>query len=74
MEIKIKNYSAKVVYNNPIPAPIKQNTEYGKLIIENTFKGPLVYPLYAREKIKKAGFFKKISSAFSFFIFGGYAE
>ena len=70
----INNYSAKVVYNNPVPAPIKQNTEYGKLIIENTFKGTLVYPLYAREKIKKAGVFKKISSAFSFFIFGGYAK
>ena len=70
----INNYSAKVVYNNPISAPINQNTEYGKLIIENTFKGTLEYPLYAREQIKKAGVFKKISSAFSFFIFGGYAE
>ena len=70
----INNYSAKVVYNNPIPAPIKPNTEYGKLIIQNTFKGDLIYSLYARENIKKAGVFKKISSAFSFFIFGGYAE
>ena len=70
----ITNYTAKVVYNNPIPAPIKANTEYGKLIIQNTFKGDLVYPLYAKEKVEKAGIFKKISSALSFFIFGGYAE
>ena len=70
----ITNYTAKVIYNNPIPAPIKANTEYGKLIIQNTFKGDLVYPLYAKEKVEKAGIFKKISSALSFFIFGGYAE
>ena len=70
----INNYTAKVIYNNPIPAPIYPNTEYGKLIIQNTFKGNLIYPLYARENIKKAGVFKKMSSAFSFFIFGGYAK
>ena len=70
----ITNYTAKVIYNNPIPAPIKANTEYGKLIIQNTFKGDLVYPLYAKENVEKAGIFKKISSALSFFIFGGYAE
>ena len=70
----ISNYSAKVIYNNPLPAPINTDTEYGKLIIQNTFKGDLEYPLYAKESIKKAGVFKKISSALSFFIFGGYAE
>ena len=70
----INNYSAKVIYNNPLPAPINTDTEYGKLIIQNTFKGDLEYPLYAKESIKKAGVFKKISSALSFFIFGGYAE
>ena len=70
----IHNYSAKVIYNNPLPAPISENVEYGKLIIQNTFKGDLTYPLYARNSIKKAGVFKKISSALSFFIFGGYAK
>ena len=55
-------------------APINTDTKYGKLIIQNTFKGNLEYPLYAKESIKKAGVFKKISSALSFFIFGGYAE
>jgi len=70
----INNYSAKVIYNNPLPAPINTDTEYGKLIIQNTFTGDLEYSLYAKESIKKAGVFKKISSALSFFIFGGYAE
>lgn len=70
----INNYAAKIIYNNPIAAPIKPNIEYGKLIIENTFKGDLIYPLYAKEDIKKAGVFKKFSSAFSYFIFGGYAQ
>ncbi len=70
----INNYSATVVYDNPIAAPIKTNTQYGKLIIKNTYKGILTYPLYAKENIKKAGIFKKVSSAFSYFLFGGYAE
>ncbi len=70
----INNYTAKVIYNNPLAAPINTDTEYGKLIIQNTFKGDLEYPLYAKESIKKAGIFKKISSSLSFFIFGGYAE
>ena len=70
----ISNYSATVVYNNPIAAPISVNTQYGKLIIKNTFKGDITYPLYAKKNIKKAGIFKKISSAFSYFVFGGYAK
>ncbi len=70
----ISNYSATVVYNNPIAAPISVNTQYGKLIIKNTFKGDITYPLYAKENIKKAGIFKKISSVFSYFVFGGYAK
>ena len=56
----INNYSAKVIYNNQLPAPINTDTEYGKLIIQNTFNGDLEYPLYAKESIKKAGVFKNI--------------
>ncbi len=69
-----KDYNAKVTYNSPISAPIQTNKEYGKLIITNTLNGTLEYSLFARENIKKAGIFKKISSAFSYLIFGGYAE
>jgi D-alanyl-D-alanine carboxypeptidase (penicillin-binding protein 5/6) len=70
----INKYTAKVIYNNPIAAPIKTDTEYGKLIINNTLKGEVSYPLFAKDNIKKAGVFKKISSAFTYFIFGGYVE
>ena len=70
----IDNYSAKVIYNNPIPAPIDSNSQYGTLIITNTLNGEVEYPLYAKESIKKAGVFKKISSALGYFIFGGYAN
>ena len=70
----IKDFKAKVIYNSPLPAPVYKDTEYAKLIISNTIKGNLVYPLFAKEKIEKAGIFKKISSAISYLIFGGYAE
>tara|TARA_B100001989_G_scaffold80128_1_gene55387 strand:+ start:78 stop:1217 length:1140 start_codon:yes stop_codon:yes gene_type:complete len=65
---------AKVVFNNPIVAPIDLNTAYGKVIVSDTLKGTIEYPLYAREEIYKAGFFKKITTALSYLIFGGYAE
>ncbi len=65
---------AKVVFNNPIVAPIDLNTAYGKVIISDTVKGTIEYPLYAKEKINKAGFLKKITTALSYLIFGGYAE
>ncbi len=69
-----KKYNAKVIYENPIAAPINDNTKYGTLLVTNTINGDIEFPLYAKEKIRKAGVFKKISSAFSFFIFGGYAN
>ena len=70
----IKDFKAKVIYDSPIPAPIYKDREYAKLVISNTVKGNLVYPLFAKEEIEKAGIFKKISSAISYIIFGGYAE
>ena len=69
-----KKYKAKVVFNNPIVAPIDLKTVYGKLIITDTTEGTIEYPLYAKEEIKKAGFFRKITTAISYLVFGGYAE
>ena len=69
-----KKYEARVKYDNPIVAPIIKDNIYGKLIISDTIKGDIEYPLVAKESIKKAGIIKKISSAFSYLIFGGYAD
>ena len=69
-----KKFNAKVIFNNPIVAPINKNTSYGKLIITDTIEGTIEYPLFSKEEIDKAGFFKKITTAFSYLIFGGYAE
>ena len=69
-----KIFDAKVIFNNPIIAPINTKTVYGKIVISNTIKGNIEYPLYSREEINKAGFIKKISTEISYLIFGGYAE
>ncbi len=71
---KKNKFEAKVIFNNPIVAPINMEDVYGKLIINNTVEGDLEYPLYSREIIEKAGFFKKITTSLSYLIFGGYAE
>ena len=70
----LKTYTAKVLYNSPLEAPINKDSIYGKLLVSNTINGQIEYQLYANEVIKKAGVFKKLSSAISYFIFGGYAE
>ena len=69
-----KNFQAKVIFDNPIVAPINTETAYGKLVVGNTTNGLLEYPLYSKEIIEKAGFFKKITNSLSYLIFGGYAE
>ena len=72
---KNKNkFKAKVVFESPIKSPILKDTVYGKLIITDTINGDIEYPLVAKEDIKKAGIFRKISSAFSYLVFGGYAQ
>ena len=68
------NFNAKIIFDNPIVAPINTTSIYGKLVIDKTITGKVEYPLYSREKIEKAGFFKKITTALSYLIFGGYAE
>ena len=73
-KVNKKKYTAKVIFNNPIVAPINLNDSYGKVVITDTVKGVESYPLYAREEINKAGFFKKITTAISYLVFGGYAE
>mgnify|MGYP001206878706 FL=1 len=73
-KIHKKKFNAKVIFNNPIVAPINKNTSYGKLIITDTIEGTIEYPLFSKEEIDKAGFFKKITTAFNYLIFGGYAE
>ena len=69
-----KTYNAKVIFDSPIKAPIVKGKIYGKIIISDTVVGKIEYPVIAKESIKKAGIFKKISSAFSYLIFGGYAN
>ena len=70
----IKNFKAKVVYDSPIPAPIYKDKKYADLVVSGTISGDILYPLYAKENIDKAGIFRKISSAIGYLIFGGYAE
>ena len=69
-----KIYNAKVILDSPIKAPIVKGKTYGKIIISDTVAGIIEYPIIAKENIKKAGIFRKISSAFSYLIFGGYAD
>ena len=69
-----KTIDKNIIFSDIGCFTIKNDKIYGRLVINNTVRGDIEYPLYSEEEIEKAGFFKKITSALSFIIFGGNAE
>ena len=65
-----KFLKTSIVYNGPIPAPIKKNDILGKLKV--TYKGELVeeYDLFASEGIKKLNVFSRLVKLINFLIWG----
>ena len=65
-----KFLKASIVYNGPIPAPIKKDDILGKLKV--TYKGELVeeYDLFASEGVKKLNVFSRLLKLINFLIWG----
>ena len=65
-----KNLKVTMIYNGPIPAPIKKNDILGKLQI--TYKNELVdeYDLLAFEDVKKLNVFSRLMKSINFLIWG----
>ncbi|MBI1187244.1 MAG: D-alanyl-D-alanine carboxypeptidase [Alphaproteobacteria bacterium] len=51
--------SARVVYQRPIPAPIAEGDELGRLVIEGPHFARREYPLYAGRRIGRANWFAR---------------
>lgn len=61
---------AKIVYDSPIPAPIKKGQTIGRVIVSIPNRSDRVIPLVAAESIDKTGIFGKIGALFSYLFFG----
>jgi len=65
-----KNLKVSIVYNGPIPAPIKKDDVLGKLMV--SYKDELLdeYDLFAFEDVKKLNVFSRLMKSINFLIWG----
>ena len=61
IEQPLNNVSVRIKYKDPIYAPIKQGAEVATLVLEVKDYKTFEYPLFAKEKVNKAGFFRRIN-------------
>jgi D-alanyl-D-alanine carboxypeptidase (penicillin-binding protein 5/6) len=61
---------AKVVFTNPVPAPIKAGTPIARLIITADGQKPLELPLIAGKSVEQLGLFGRLGAALRHIIYG----
>ncbi len=65
-----KSMTVKVVYNEPIPAPIIKGTPVAQLVVEGPEMETVSVPLIATEDVTRPGAFKRLTSAVEYLVFG----
>ncbi|MEX0582767.1 MAG: D-alanyl-D-alanine carboxypeptidase family protein [Sneathiella sp.] len=65
-----KSMIVKVVYNEPIPAPIIKGTPVAQLVVSGPEMETVSVPLIAMEDIAQPGTFKRLTSAVEYLLFG----
>jgi serine-type D-Ala-D-Ala carboxypeptidase (penicillin-binding protein 5/6) len=60
----------KVIFDGPIPAPIAQGQEVGKIVIEAPGYGKTEVPLVAAADVERQGFVGRAFSNLEYFLFG----
>jgi D-alanyl-D-alanine carboxypeptidase (penicillin-binding protein 5/6) len=65
----LKNLKAEIHYKNPLPAPIREGQEVGKVVVTGISSG-LEVPLIAGASIEKAGIFSRIGAVFHYLFWG----
>jgi len=64
---------AKVVYDEPVPAPIAQGTPIARLVVEGPGVEPIERPLLAGAEVTKLGLLGRIGAAIGYLVWGGEA-
>jgi D-alanyl-D-alanine carboxypeptidase (penicillin-binding protein 5/6) len=65
-----QSLAAKVVYDGPIPAPIKQGTPVGKVVVTGENMSPIEVPVVAGASVDRLGVIGRIKTA-AYYIFLG---
>jgi len=62
--------TVKVVYDGPVPAPLKKGTEVATLVVEAPDTLPIERPLYALDPVGQLDFLGRITSAAGYLLWG----
>ena len=65
-----QSLEAKVVYQGPLPAPVKKGTEVGKVIVTGKDMNPIEVPLVAAADVERLGFLGRLKAAASYIFVG----
>ncbi|MBO6826854.1 MAG: D-alanyl-D-alanine carboxypeptidase [Sneathiella sp.] len=65
-----RDMQVKLVYNEPVPAPIIKGTPIARLVISAPDMENIEVPLLASENVERPGFVKRVTSAISYVLFG----
>ena len=65
-----QSVTVKAVYDGPLPAPVEQGAQVGKLLIEAKGVDPISVPLIAGEGADRLGFFGRLKAAASYIFLG----
>jgi D-alanyl-D-alanine carboxypeptidase (penicillin-binding protein 5/6) len=65
-----KAMKAKIIFNNPVPAPIKKGDNLGHVIITGVGPKDLKIPVSAGRTVNRLGYIGRITSAAKYLLFG----
>lgn len=65
-----REMKVKLVYNNPIPAPVEKGAEVGKVVVSIPRRADMEIPVVAGEAVGRLGMFGRLSAALKFLIWG----
>ena len=61
---------AKVVFNNPVPAPVRAGTPIARLVVTAEGQKPLELPLVAGKDVEQLGLFGRLGAAIRHLVYG----
>ena len=65
-----RDMKVKLVYTNPIPAPVKKGDVVGKVVISTPRQTDVELPVVAGEAVGQLGMFGRLSAALKYLLWG----
>ena len=65
-----RDMKVKLVYNNPIPAPVEKGTTVGKIIISTPGRSDLEMPVVTGEAVGQLGILGRLNAALQYLLWG----